>query len=548
MRRTLHWTALVFTLLAAGGVAACQGCHSTALPAGAGAPAAADKPTVRLYVVSTVAGALEPCGCSKDQLGGIDHLAAFVASQAAAAPASAVLGAGPMLFLDPRLRSGDSTQDSWKAEALAGAFKDVGLAAWAPGANDWAGGAEKLASYRAAAGAALLAGNLAGMTGTLVREVGGVKLGIVGVSDPRDKAGAYPDGVRPGPSAALAAMEAGLAEVKRQGATVLIGLAALPRGEALRLADKVPELHVLVIGKPVEAGDANDAPRAPVLAGTTLVVEAANHLQTVGVIDLFVRAGSSSPGQPLVFADAGGIARADELLTLSARMRELEVRIDSWERDHTVRPEDLAARKADLDKLRAEKAAKEAVQPEVKGSFFRYLSVEVRDKLGREKAVADEIAGYYKRVNEHNKTAFAGRLPPPPEPGQASYVGVDACTDCHDDARKFWDKTSHAHAYPTLQKDFKEYNLDCVSCHVTGYDKPGGSTVTHNEKLQNVQCENCHGPGSLHAKDPGKKGLIVASPKSDLCVGCHHPPHVEAFDPKEKLPLILGPGHGQPKG
>ncbi len=505
MRRTLHWTALAFTLLTAGGVAACQGCHSTAAPDGASAPAAAGKPTVRLYVVSTVAGALEPCGCSRDQLGGVDHLAAYVAGQASVAPASVVLGAGPMLFLDPRLRSGDSTQDAWKAEALAGALKDVGLAAWAPGANDWAGGADKLAAYREAAGAALLAGNLAGMSGTLVREIGGVKLGIVGVSDPRDKTGAYPDGVKPGPAAALAAMEAGLAEVKRQGATVLIGLAALPRGEALRLADRLPELHVLVVGKPLEAGDANDAPRAPVLAGSTLVVEAANHLQTVGVIDLFVRPGSS-PTQPLVFADAGGIARADELLTLSSRMRELEMRIDSWERDHTVKPEDLAARKADLEKLRAEKAAKEAVQPEVKGSFFRYLSVEVRDKLGREKAVADEIAGYYKRVNEHNKTAFAGRVPPPPEAGQAGYVGVDACTDCHDDARKVWDKTSHAHAYPTLQKDFKEYNLDCVSCHVTGYDKPGGSTVTHTAKLENVQCENCHGPGSLHAKDPDPEG------------------------------------------
>ena len=95
---------------------------------------------------------------------------------------------------------------------------------------------------------------------------------------------------------------------------------------------------------------------------------------------------------------------------------------------------------------------------------------------------------------------------PPPEKGQARYVGVEACTDCHDDARKVWDKTPHAHAYATLQKDFKEYNLDCVSCHVTGYDKPGGSTVTYNEKLQNVQCEKCHGPGSLHAKAPEQEG------------------------------------------
>jgi hypothetical protein len=545
MRRTIHWTALAFTLLAAGGVAACQGCHATPPPAGASQTdhAGGATPTVRLYVMSTVAGALEPCGCSKDQLGGVDHFAAYVTGQAAAAPERLVVGAGPMLFLDPKLRGGDSTQDTWKAGALAAAFKDVGLTAWAPGANDWAAGAADLQKYREASGASLLAANLPGFVGTLVREVGGVKIGVVGVSDPRDKKGAYPDGVTPG--AAFEAMASGLAEVKRQGATVLVGLAALPRGEALRIADKLPELHVLVVGKPLEAGDANDAPKAPVLAGSTLVVETANHLQTVGVIDLFVKPGGSGP---LVFADAGGVARAEELLSVSARIRELEARINSWERDHTVSPQDLAARRADLDKLRAEKAAKEAFQAEVKGSYFRYTSVEVRDKLGRDKAVAEEMAGYYKRVNDHNKTAFADRVPPPPEAGQARYVGVDACTDCHDDARKVWDKTTHSSAYPTLQKDFKEYNLDCVSCHVTGYDKPGGSTVTHNAKLQNVQCETCHGPGSLHVQDPSKKGLIVAQPKSDLCLGCHHPPHVEAFDAKEKLKLILGPGHGQPKG
>jgi hypothetical protein len=269
----------------------------------------------------------------------------------------------------------------------------------------------------------------------------------------------------------------------------------------------------------------------------------------VGVIDLFVKpdAGHDARG-PLVFADAGGVARGEELVSLTQRIRELETRIDSWERDHTVKPADLAARHADLDKLRAEKAAKEAEQPEVKGSFFRYTTVEVRDGLGRDPTVAAEILGYYKRVNEHNKVAFADRVPPPPETGQAGYVGVDACTDCHDDARKVWNKTSHSQAYASLQKGFKEYNLDCVSCHVAGYDKPGGSTVTHTDKLRDVQCENCHGPGSLHVANPMKIGSIVAKPKADVCVSCHHPPHVEAFDATEKMKLILGPGHGQPKG
>lgn len=544
MRRRIPFvSALFFALSAAGGLAACQGCHPPPVAGQADAAAADARPTVRLYVMSTAAGALEPCGCTKDQLGGIDHLAAYIAGQAGAAPSSLVVGAGPLLFGEPRLKPDEVTQATWKAEALSLAAKDLGLVAWAPGVNDWAGGHDLLGRVSGEAGARLLAANLESKlqtSGTLVRDVGGVKVGLVGVADPKDRAGKYPEDVRVTP--ALDAMKAGIAEVKKQGAKIVVGLAALPRGEALRLADNLPELNVLVVGKPIESGEGNDAQKPPVLAGSTLVVEAANHLQTIGVIDLYVR---GSGDGPLTFADAGGVAKADELISLSGRIRELEARINSWERDKTVKPEDVAARKVDLEKLRAEKAKLEADQPAVNGSFFRYASVEVREKLGKDKAVADRMLAFYKRINEHNKKAFADRKPPEPEAGKAGYIGVEACTTCHDDARKVWDATPHAKAYSTLQKDFKEYNLDCTSCHVTGYGKAGGSTVTFNEKLQNVQCEECHGPGSLHAKKPKEKGLIIVKPEPGSCVSaCHHPPHVEGFDAKEKMKLVLGKGHG----
>jgi hypothetical protein len=62
-----------------------------------------------------------------------------------------------------------------------------------------------------------------------------------------------------------------------------------------------------------------------------------------------------------------------------------------------------------------------------------------------------------------------------------------------------------------------------------------------------VQCEVCHGPGSLHAKDPEKNKIPVARPTGESCTACHHPPHVHAFDAAAKLPEILGPGHGRPK-
>jgi hypothetical protein len=48
-----------------------------------------------------------------------------------------------------------------------------------------------------------------------------------------------------------------------------------------------------------------------------------------------------------------------------------------------------------------------------------------------------------------------------------------------------------------------------------------------------------------HAKDPGKKGLIILKSDPQSCVSqCHHPPHTEGFDPVAEMKNILGPGHG----
>ena len=524
-------------------VAACQGCRGPTTPNGE-----VDKGegvSLRLYAISAAAGALEPCGCSKDQLGGVDKLAAFVEAERKAAPNAWMVAAGPLFFLEPALRDDDRQQTLWKADAMAQAAKSLNLLAWAPGFNDWAGGTDTLGKLRDASGGALLAGNLDGAPGvvpTVIREVNGLKIGFFGLADPKDKVGRAPEGVKSRPP--MEAAKAAVADLKKQGARVLVGLASLPRGEALRLADMLPEIAVLVLGKPSEAGDTNDAPKPPVLLGNTLVVETSNHLQTVGVIDLHITSADKADGQ-IVFKDAGGVAKAEELLTISARVRDLEQKVNSWAGNPNVKPEDLAARKADLDKARAEKAWIEAIETKVEGSTFKYRLVEVREALGSEKQVKEAMTSYYKRVNEHNKTAFAGKKPLPAEKGQAFYIGVDACTDCHDEERKVWDATPHAKAYATLQKDFKEFNLDCTSCHVTGYDKPGGSTISHTDKLKDVQCEVCHGPGSLHLKDPNKKGLILLKPADGFCAStCHHPPHVETFDQAEKMKLILGKGHG----
>src|SRR5262245_28958135 len=88
-RRRAAWAALV--------VAAAFGCRRAEAPT---QPPTA--PSVRLYLVSNLAGALEPCGCRKDMLGGIDHAAASIAAGRAEAPQRLLLAAGPTLFQEPK--------------------------------------------------------------------------------------------------------------------------------------------------------------------------------------------------------------------------------------------------------------------------------------------------------------------------------------------------------------------------------------------------------------------------------------------------------------
>jgi hypothetical protein len=514
--------------VAAGGATGCK-CGSEPSTATAGAP------SIRLYVMSSVAGALEPCGCVKDMLGGADHAAAYMASQSAAAPNALTVGAGPMLFLNARADAARDSQAGFKADALADSYKALKLTAWAPGANDWLLGDSSLSALVNRSGATLLAANLPGAPAqrTKLVDVSGIKVGFVGVSLP------LVNGKAPGtlqPSDAAAAAKSGLAELEAQGAQVQILLAAMPRGAALRLLESQPGFEVAILGKPFDEGEANDPPQSPTLIGKTLVVETPNHLQALGVVDLFVR------GQSFDFADGSGLEATERKLEIGRRLREINARLDQG-----GTPADLAALQQDKKNLETELTKLPDSKPPTQGSYFRFQSVDVTEKLGSDEAVSGHISAYYRQVNDHNKEAFKDLKPVPPAAGEAGYVGLEACSKCHEEERKFWNGTHHAAAYATLSSQHKEFNLDCVGCHVTGYGKPGGSTVTHVENLTAVQCEVCHGPGSKHLANTRDKAAIKMPAQSFCASECHHPPHVHpGWSVDAAWPKIIGPGHGMP--
>lgn len=505
-------------------------------------PRAPNRPALRVFALGGAAGAIEPCGCVKDMLGGVDHAAALLESSRGAADAALVLGAGSMLFADPVVPDDRRAQALFKADALAASLSDLGLVAWAPGLNDFALGRGELERLGKESRATLLAGNVRlaeqALSGRKLVVAGGHRVGLAGVSVLSPALS--PRGVELTLEDAATALGRAHAELAKEGAEIFVALVAAGRGDALRLAEKVPGYQLFVVGRAADQGDANDAPQPALVVGETLVVQAQNHLQSLAVVDLYIAPGDFG------FADGVGLEALEKRAALERKRRALERRIGELAGQTGVAVERTATSLRGELRMLDERLAKIPTSaPPNAGSYFRYQLAEVRESAGTSPLVEKRLVAYYQRVNEHNREVFASEVPPPVPSGQSGYVGVSACVSCHEEEYAFWKTTRHEHAYETLSVQHKEFNLDCVSCHVTGYGKPGGSTVTHVEKLTDVQCETCHGPGSRHAASPNDPTLIQASPPRTLCAECHHPPHVhDDWSVDLAWPQILGQGHG----
>lgn len=115
---------------------------------------------------------------------------------------------------------------------------------------------------------------------------------------------------------------------------------------------------------------------------------------------------------------------------------------------------------------------------------------------------------------------FTGPLVSPP-----LYIGAASCADCHSEHHSDWSDTIHATAFDTLVASGDGDNVLCFPCHSVGYGQASGfvdlDTTPH---LANVQCENCHGPGSNHAADPDSMPLDKNLDAS-LCGACHQSCH-----------------------
>lgn len=135
---------------------------------------------------------------------------------------------------------------------------------------------------------------------------------------------------------------------------------------------------------------------------------------------------------------------------------------------------------------------------------------------------------------------------------QADYVGAKKCRSCHSGVKnknvyEKWEKAVHAKAFETLKAKGEEKNPKCLGCHVTGFNEGGYKLGAANAAdFEGVQCESCHGPGSLyksvsHMKDESEaveQGLMI--PIDALCTTCHNQnsPHFKGFNYDEYVKRI----------
>ena len=108
------------------------------------------------------------------------------------------------------------------------------------------------------------------------------------------------------------------------------------------------------------------------------------------------------------------------------------------------------------------------------------------------------------------------------------FVGSDQCSSCHGNKYSSWSKTTHAGVYNNPNVN----SLFSTACLTVGAGQTSGfvdAATTPN--LENVGCENCHGPAAWHKNSEHDAILPVVSLDPAICGSCHqgglHPTYQE---------------------
>ena len=501
----------------------------------AAAPSSSDR--VTLVFAASTAGQLVPCGCSPDQRGGLPRAVAYVRKLRSEIPNFLYADAGDLLFESAAPPPAQMlTQRQLKARVLARGDDLLLAAARVVGRRDLVLGAAFVAETAGEVPLLDAGASTRGARASVLVHAGAVPVGL------------FAAGLGENPQQTIAARARAL---RAEGARLVVLLLqpAADNGfgaaQALVPAAREAGVDLIVLGKrddPASDPDRKDASSPPVLAPE-------GQGQSLLRIDLQLGAG------PVYLARGAG--------EKSGELRALDERIARFQKQAEDNPSRRAALLAKVRELVQRKAAaKDAVESVPDGATIATVTfVPLDNKLPDDAEAKQLVDGYDARVAQLNLEEAKSQPAACPKArrGEASFVGAQRCVSCHASEALFWQKTNHARAFATLVGVNKQFSLDCIRCHVSGWQQPGGVCridragfggpgIGEGQKFgvgrQDVQCESCHGAGSKHVDDPPEH--IDGKVAVNVCLRCHEASNSPHFDDAKYRPFVIGPGHGMP--
>ncbi|HET9449882.1 MAG TPA: multiheme c-type cytochrome [Aggregicoccus sp.] len=464
-----------------------------------------------LLLSADTRGYLAPCGCSENMRGGIARAAHQVLEARRGALPVLYVDGGDSLFGSAKLTPAQVPQEEKKARTLAEAMKRMGLGARGAGELDDARGP----AFRRGLGLPELPPG-----GLELLEAGGRQVGVLRVDS-------------------AASLVRASRRARERGADFVVALFHGPLEAAAKAAAEPGQRADLVLATHTDdelKGEENRraSARVPVVQlqskGRSLLRVDLAYGPQEGPFSLL-------KGQADVEREVEGLEQRMALLDEDVNRPGLDARLKQLKQQKL----------SELVQRRQRLLTAPPPRPDGQNAFtLRFLTLEA--SLPADPGTQALVARYDREVGELN-LAWArahGEDCPAPAKGEAAFVGNAPCRTCHAQAFAVYEPSKHAHAWDTLEAQGKQFHLNCVSCHVTGSGEPGG--VCRLDKVkgrEDVGCESCHGPGSLHAAAPTKAN-VVGRPGRELCVTCHNLENSPHFDFARYLPRVLGPGHGQP--
>ncbi len=433
---------------------------------------------------------------------------------------------GGLLFSRFQLNPGELEQAKVAAGGLVTGYNLIGYEAVGVSGLDLAGGVDFLKTQAGRAKFAWLSANLVEpasgrplFTPYISRKLGDTRVAIIGITSDQIPGLELPAGtatIKPW-AAALAPL---VTELTRNH-DFLILLTDLPPAECGAVARQFPAINLIINA----GGDAyNQPPRT--LGPTTLLAATGRQGKYVGALEVTWSRGGrwgEEESRFLALRD-----KEAELQRTNTQLAEIGSHPDQESQSGNLRRRQTSLQE-EADGLRARLAG-------VTIAFFTNTFTAMAAKVGEEPKVAGIVAQVREQIGERgrkNAAATTGAVSSP----LPDFTGFPACAACHPKAAARWQSSKHAGAYATLAKTNRQFNVNCLICHVTGGEMVSTDRLAAlPAELQGVGCEVCHGPGRRHAE--GKEKSRPRRVPETLCRNCHVQEHDGNFEYARKVEMI----------